>query len=160
MLSSVTPRIATLNDVAELVRVINLAYRVEDFFINGNRTHGDDVRARMEKPGASFLAIDGAPGLLGAAAYLEIRGDRGYFAMLSVDPAFQKQGLGARLIADIERRCRDAGCQALDIEVVNLRAELPAFYERFGFRATGVAEFPDPGKLSRAAHLTLMSKPL
>ena len=66
-----------------------------------------------------------------------------------------------RLLIDaVEKHCRDAGCDVLDIEVVNLRLELPAFYTKFGFAPAGTAIFPDTEKLTRDAHLMLMSKPL
>jgi GNAT superfamily N-acetyltransferase len=80
--------------------------------------------------------------------------------MLSVDPARQGKGLARRLIEAVEDRCRAAGCAALDIDVVNLREELPAFYRRFGFMVTGQAPFSDAWKLRREAHLVVMSKPL
>lgn len=153
-------RIATSSDVSELVRIVNLAYRVEDFFINGNRTTDAEIRNKLATPGASFLVVDGDAAALAAAVYFEIRGDRGYFAMLSVDPAHQKRGLARLLIEAIVDRSRTAGCRSLDIEVVDLRAELPAFYRQFDFVATGTAPFPDPHKLTRPAHLVRMSKEL
>jgi ribosomal protein S18 acetylase RimI-like enzyme len=155
------PRAASAHDVSELVRVINLAYRVEDFFINGDRTNDSDVRSRMAKQDAGFLVVDDTDrDRLAAAVYMEIRGERGYFGMLSVDPAVQHRGLGRSLISGVENRCRAAGCRFLDIEVVNLREELPAFYSRLGFAPTGEAPFHDPGKLRRPAHLVVMTKGL
>jgi len=155
------PRLASDYDAPALVRVINLAYRVEDFFVDGDRTNEGDVRCRMAKPNAAFLVIDGAgTGELAAAVYVEIRDGRGYFGMLSVDPSHQQRGLGRTLITAVEDRCRDAGCKFLDIDVVNLREELPAFYRRLGFTPVGEAAFTDPAKLRRPAHLVVMTKPL
>jgi GNAT superfamily N-acetyltransferase len=154
------PRAATPQDVPNLVRLINRAYRVEDFFIDGDRTCEQDVRQRMAAPGGCFLVIDGAAGALAAAVFVEVRGPRGYFGMLSVDPDRQKEGLGRTLVLAVEARCRAAGCRFLDLDVVNLRQELPAFYALFGFAPRGAAPFPDPGKLRREAHLVVMTKPL
>ena len=53
-----TPRPGTVDDVAEIVRVTNLAYRVEDFFVRGDRTRDAEVRDRMARGGAAFLVID------------------------------------------------------------------------------------------------------
>lgn len=154
-------RLAAADDVPELVRVINLAYRVEDFFVNGDRTNEREVRARMAQSNGSYLVVDGPSGSLAASVHLEIDGDRGHFSVLSVDPAHQKQGLARLLIAAIEDRCRAAGCRFVDIEIVNLRRELPAFYHQFGFVPDGTtAPFPDPHKLTRDAHLIRMSKEL
>lgn len=154
-------RFATQADIPELVRVINLAYRVEEFFIDGTRTNAEDVRIRMESPGACFIVVDSPRDEgLAAAVWVEVHGRRGHFAVLSVDPAFQGKGLARLLIHAVEEHCRKAGCDALDLEVVDLRAELPPFYEKLGFRPSGTAPFTDTGKLKMAAHLNLMSKAL
>lgn len=154
-------RYATSKDIPELVRVINVAYRVEDFFIDGDRTNAADVKSRMETPGACFIVVDSdSSDALAAAVFVDVHERRGHFAVLSVDPAFQGTGLARTLIDAVEKHCRDAGCDALDIEVVNLRLELPAFYAKFGFMPNGTAIFPNTEKLTRDAHLLLMSKPL
>ncbi len=117
--------------------------------------------ARIEAPASGFLVIQRTDGDgLAGAVYVEVRGDRGYFGLLSVDPSHQGQGLGRVLVEAAEARCRAAGCRALDIDVVNLRTELPAFYAKFGFRPTGVTPFPAPSKLKQPVHLVLMSKSL
>jgi GNAT superfamily N-acetyltransferase len=157
-----TARIAGAADVAELVRVINGAYVAEAFFINGVRTNRDEAHALLEREGACFLAIDDPAhtGRLVACVFVQLRGNRGYFGMLSVDPSHQGKGLARALIDAVEDHCRARGCVFLDISVVNLRRELPAFYARFGFAAYDTAPFPEPYKLTRPAHLVLMTKPL
>jgi GNAT superfamily N-acetyltransferase len=154
-------RYATSGDIPELVRIINLAYRVEDFFIDGDRTNTRDVQSRFVAPRACFIVID-APDeqSLAAAVWVETHGEKGHFAVLSVDPGFQGNGLGRAMINAVEDHCRKAGCSSLDLEVVDLRAELPVFYSRFGFEPAGTAPFPDTGKLKRPAHLMLMTKSL
>ena len=64
-----------------------------------------------------------------------------------------------RVVDAIESHCRAADCHALDISVVALRAELPAFYEKLGFEVTGTAALTTH-TLKRDAHFVLMSKPL
>jgi Acetyltransferases len=154
-------REATRADIAEIVRVINLAYRVEDFFVNGNRTSADDIQQRMSQPNASLIVVDAPDSeTLAGAVWMEINNGRGHFAMLSVDPAHQGKGVAKVMIESVEKKCRDAGCAFLDIEVVNLREELPAFYTRLGFITQGIASFAPKEKLTREAHLMLMAKPL
>ncbi|MEO5903869.1 MAG: GNAT family N-acetyltransferase [Gemmatimonadaceae bacterium] len=154
-------RYATRTDIPELVRIINNAYRVEDFFVDGDRINADDVTSRMETPDACFLVIDSPDtGSLAAGVWVNVQENRGHFAVLSVDPAFQGKGLARVLIDAVEAHCRKAGCEWLDIEVVNLRLELPPFYAKLGFVPNGTAVFTDIGKLKREAHLDLMTKPL
>ena len=153
-------RVATHGDISALVRLINAAYQVEQFFIHGERTTERDIRTRIETPGAMFLVIDGGEGELSAAILVEIRGERGYFGMLSIDPGRQKEGLGKLLVREAEVRCAAAGCRVMDIVVVSLRSELPPYYERLGYRTSGTQPFHSPEKLKQPAHLVLMSKPL
>jgi hypothetical protein len=51
-------RVADPNDVPEVVRVTNLAYVVESFFIEGDRTDEAEARALMAQPQSTFLVID------------------------------------------------------------------------------------------------------
>jgi GNAT superfamily N-acetyltransferase len=161
-----TPRAATEGDAPVLARLINEAYRVEDFFVDGDRTSVADVRRKLAEANGCFLVIDRPEAdrvdevTLDGAVYVEVRGDRGYFAMLSVTRARQGRGLGRGLVAAVEAHCRAAGCHWLDIEVVDLRTELPAFYASLGFSPCGVGPFPDPAKLRRPAHVVLMTKAL
>ena len=154
-------RPATIDDAPALVKLINAAYRVEDFFVHGERISIEYVTAHIGSPKADFLVIEESENknIIGSV-YVEVRGDRGYFALLSVDPTQQKRGLGRTLVNAAENYCRAAGCHHLDIEVVNLRIELPAFYTKFGFTPFGTAPFPHPDRLRRQAHLVLMTKSL
>jgi ribosomal protein S18 acetylase RimI-like enzyme len=153
-----TFRTATSAEAGTIATIVNAAYRVEDFFINGNRTdHGEILGALQEH---AFLVAEDRGGELVGAVEVEIRGDRGYFGMLSVRPGMQGSGLGRRLISEVESHCRERGCRWLDLMVVNLREELLPWYGRLGFRETGTAPFPDPAKLKRACHMVLMEKAL
>lgn len=161
---SLTPapmcRTASAADVPELVRVTNRAYVVEHFCLQGDRTDAPDVTARMQT--GRFLVIDDPlrPGTLQALVYLSVTGDRGYLGTLSVDPAFQGQGLAKRLVIAMEDHCRTEGCRFLDITVVNLRRELFPFYAKLGFAPTAVLPFPLPGKMVVPVHLVQMTKAL
>lgn len=152
-----TTRRATVEDAGTLAALINLAYRVEDFFKIGDRTDADDLQKRMED--GAFLVLEDAAGIAGAV-YVALHGTTGYFGMLSIDPARQGQGLGSRLIAEAEGYCRDAGCSVMELEVVNLRTELPPFYKRFGYAEHGTRPFTDTERTSRPVHFIVMTKSL
>lgn len=154
-------RYATEADIPELVRIINAAYRVEDFFVYGDRTSADDIATRMADPAMAIIVVDApdSSGLAGAVL-VDIHDRRGHFAMLSVDPPYQGRGIARLLINAVEEHCRSAGCGALDLEIVNLREELPAFYEAMGFAPGETAPFPNTAKLKRDAHLVIMTKAL
>jgi GNAT superfamily N-acetyltransferase len=162
VLHAIGPRVAGPADVPALARVINQAYAVERFFVEGARTSEAGVAERLANANAVFLVVDdpATPNELAGAVYVEIRKERGYFAMLAVDPRRQGSGLGRLLVTAAEDHCRAAGCAFIDIEVVNLRSELPAFYAKFGYTPYATTPFRSPERLLRDAHLVVMTKPL
>ena len=161
------PRLATPADLPALVRVINRAYIVEAPIFYGERTDAREVSAKLALPNACFLAIDDAepgsePGRLAGAVYIEVRGERGYFGMLSVDPDRQGRGLGKILVRAAEAHCRAAGCRSMDIDVVDRRLELPGFYESLGYTAVGTKPYHDASHLRPGQHagMIIMSRSL
>lgn len=151
-------RAANANDAESIARLVNDAFRSERFFTDYDRTNPENVRELLGK-GKFLLLHDGLE--MVACVYIEQRGDRGYFGMLAVEPEHQKSGLGSRLIAAAEQDCRDAGCQFMDLTLVNLRTELPAYYRQFGYVENGTLPFPsDQNQPNMPAHLIQMSKTL
>lgn len=143
------------HEAEALAALISRAYEVEAFFKIGDRTDAADVRDRMRR--GRFLVLEGSDGLAGCV-YVVINGERGYFGLLSIDPGRQKQGLGARLIAAAEDTCRKSGCREMELEVVNLRTELPPYYRRFGYQEAGTRPFPDTERATRPCHFIVMTK--
>ena len=150
-------RTAQLDDAENIARLVNAAFRPERFFIAADRTNPDKVRELLQK--GKFLLVE-EDGLLAGCVYVELRGERGYFGLLAVDPSLQRSGLGSRMVAAAEAYCRDAGCRFMDLTIVNLRAELPAFYHRFGYVEIGALPFPPDQHPNQPCHLVKMSKPL
>jgi len=62
------------------------------------------------------------------------------------------------LIEAAEARARERGCAYMDLQIVNLREELPEFYERLGYRVTGEAPFPEHVPTKLPCHFVKMSK--
>ncbi|MEO5739684.1 MAG: GNAT family N-acetyltransferase [Vicinamibacterales bacterium] len=147
--------------------MINAAFIVEAFFKIGDRTSVDEIVALMND-GGEFLILDAAelrpanpePGTPVGCVYLKCRRDRAYFGMLSIDPAMQRQGLGIHLIDAAEERARRHGCRFMDIHIVNLREELPAYYGRLGYAENGTLPFSDASRASRPCFFIVMSKAL
>jgi GNAT superfamily N-acetyltransferase len=152
-----TVRLAGPADATTLASLISLAYRVEDFFKIGDRTDPDDVQARMHD--GAFLVLEDRGTIVGCV-YVKTDGATGYFGMLSIVPARQGQGLSVRLIRAAEDHCRHAGCDEMELEVVNLRTELPPFYRKFGYVETGTRPFSDTEKSRLPCHFIVMSKAL
>jgi N-acetylglutamate synthase-like GNAT family acetyltransferase len=150
-------RVAKLDDAENIARLVNTAFRAESFFTNGDRTNPEKVRELLQK--GKFLLTEEA-GRLTGCVYVELHGDRGYFGLLAVEPALQRSGLGSRMIAAAEDYCRAADCRFMDLTIVNLRTELPAFYHRLGYTESGTLPFPRDQHTNQPCHLIKMSKAL
>jgi GNAT superfamily N-acetyltransferase len=150
-------RLASSADTEALARLINSAFRVEQPYIEGDRTSPDGVRTYMEK--GRFLLAENAAGLAGCV-YVEPRANRGYLGLLGVDPAQQGTGLGRKLMDAAEDFLREAGCLAVDLRVISARTPLPAFYRHLGYIETGTAPFAPDVPVKVPCHYILMSKTL
>ncbi len=151
-------RVAGSADAPRLAALINDAFQVEAFFKIGDRTSADDIVDLMRE--GEFLVLEDAGDGLAGGVYLSCRGERAYFGMLSIDPSKQGKGLGRRLIEAAEARARERGCRFMDIHIVNLREELPAYYRRFEYAEQGTLPFSEPGRASRPCHFIVMTKAL
>jgi ribosomal protein S18 acetylase RimI-like enzyme len=155
-------RVARADEAPAVAALVNAAFQVEAFFKRGDRTNAAEVLDLMQR--GEFLVLDDADETddsrtrLTACVYARVTGDRGYFGMLSIDPRLQGRGLGRSMVAAIESRFRAQGCRAVDIHVVNLREELPPFYERFGYVISGTLPFPDDGSATQPCHFIVMTK--
>ena len=154
---SLVTRRAGAEDAPRIAELVNRAFRVEEFFVEGDRTSEGGVAAMLSR--GSFLLAE-EDGTLLAAVYVEVKGPRGYFGLLSVEPSRQGQGLGRLLVEAAEAHCRAAGCQAIDIRVVDLRSELPPYYRRLGYREGGSEPFPEQVRTKLPCRFVIMSKAL
>ena len=150
-------RFAAEADAEAISALVNAAFKVERFFIDRDRINPGQVR-EMLSTGKYLLAENN--GALIACVYVELRGQRGYFGLLGVDPSRQGQGLGRKMVAEAEDYARAAGCEFMDLRIVNLRTELPPFYRRLGYVETGTEAFAADAKPSQPCHFIRMSKPL
>jgi len=150
-------RLAQSTDVEALSALINIAFRVELPFIEGDRINPDGVREDMKK--GKFLVAEDVAGLAGCV-YVEVRGDRGYLGLLGVEPRRQGTGLGRKLMDAAEDFFRNANCVAVDLRIVSAREPLPRFYRHLGYAETGRAPLPPDAPVKVPCHFILMSKML
>jgi GNAT superfamily N-acetyltransferase len=151
-------RVAELTDAPAIVGVINAAFRkAESFLIDRDRIDLKSVEDLLRK-GKFLLAHDG--GVIIGCVYVEMRGDRSYLGLLSVDPQGQKAGLGSLLMTAAEEYCRNAGSRVMDLRIVNVRQELPRFYHRLGYTENGTEPFTAGLNPKVPCHFVNMSKPL
>lgn len=150
-------RFATDADAEAISTLVNAAFKVERFFVDRDRVDPDKVR-EMLRIGKYLLAEEN--GALIACVYVELRGQGAYFGLLGVAPSRQGQGYGRKMVEEAEDYAHAAGCEFMDLRIVNLRTELPPFYRRLGYVETGTEPFAADAKPSRPCHFIKMSKPL
>ena len=151
-------RPATHDDIDALVALVESAYRgdssrvgwtTEADLLGGRRTGADDIVACIERPDSVLLIAErastdgGAPELL-ACAHVAVEDGAGYFGLFSVRPTLQGGGIGKIVINEAERIAReDWKLPAMRMTVIDVREELIAYYERRGYRRTGIVKpFP------------------
>ncbi|TCZ88698.1 GNAT family N-acetyltransferase [Lysobacter sp. N42] len=143
-------------DVDAVVALVESAYRgeasragwtTEADLLGGRRTGPDDVLACIERPRSAILLAErsGDDGReLLACAHVADDDGAGYFGMFSVRPSLQGGGIGKRLLEHAERFVRERwSLPVMRMTVIDVRDELIAFYERRGYRRTGIVKpFP------------------
>ena len=151
-------RIAEPSDARQIMAVINSAFRVaEEFFCFEDRITLEEVE-RLFTTGTFLLAESDR--LLAGCVYVELRGERSYLGLLSVDQSRQQGGLGSLLMNAGEKHCRERGSSFMDIYLVNLRTELFPFYQKRGYVETGTHPFPPEVKTTVPCHFITMAKQL
>jgi N-acetylglutamate synthase-like GNAT family acetyltransferase len=151
-------RIAGKADAEGLMDLINAAFRkAESYIIDRDRVDSEIIHSLLAK--GEFLVAEEENALAGCV-YLELKGERAYLGLLSVDPARQKAGVGSTLMREAEQRCTKAGCRFLDLRIIDLRKDNHAFYKRRGYVETGTEPFPADLDTKLPCHFVNMSKPL
>jgi GNAT superfamily N-acetyltransferase len=148
----ITFRNASVQDIPALIDLVTSAYRgdasrrgwtTEADMLDGNRIDADVLRADIERPRSRVLLAERDGDLLACGHVCDEQG-AGYFGMFSVRPDLQGGGVGKLLLAEAERIARDEWrLPVMRMTVIDIRDELIAFYERRGYRRTGIKKpFP------------------
>ncbi len=149
--SPLTFRDAGASDVPALVELVESAYRgdasragwtTEADFLDGRRTDPQGIREILDDPNGTLLVAERS-GEPVACCHVEQRDGHAYFGMFAVRPRLQGAGVGKEVIAEAERRAREAGAAEMHMTVIHVRDELIAFYQRRGYVRTGrLTPFP------------------
>ena len=145
-------RDATEADLEALLALVTSAYRgdasrvgwtTEADLLDGERIDRDVLLADMRQPRSRVLLAERGDELLACAHVAELGGG-GYFGMFAVRPERQGGGLGKSVLAEAERVVREEwNLPVIRMTVIDVRDELIAWYQRRGYRRTGISKpFP------------------
>ncbi len=147
MMSELSFRRAVVADVAPLVALVNSAYRGESSragwtteadLLGGQRTDADELSQLIAQEGSALLLCECAGEIVGSVHVERVDATTAYLGMLVIRPVLQGQGLGRRLMAEAERFAgAEWGAKRMQMQVIALRRELIAYYERRGYRRNG-----------------------
>ena len=151
-MSALQFRAAAVADIDAIVSLVESAYRgdasrqgwtTEADFLGGRRTGADDVAACIARADSTMLLAE-QDGVLLACAHIAIEhSDEGpgvaYFGMFSVRPNRQGGGIGSQVLSEAERMVRDEWeLPVMRMTVIDIRDDLIPYYERRGYRRTGI----------------------
>jgi len=145
-------RKAALSDAESVAAFVNFAYRgetsregwtTEADLLEGLRTNLSDIEALISSENTLIQLAFEANELVGSVC-VERQGSQASIGMFAVNPRRQGHGIGKQLLNAAEQAARQVwGVHRLVMSVITLRHELIAFYERRGYRRTGVLKpFP------------------
>lgn len=145
-------RPATLDDRDALIALVTSAYRgdasragwtTEADLLDGPRVAPEVLEHDLTRP-RSLVLIAEREGDLLACAHVCDDGGAGYFGMFAVDPTRQGGGLGDAVLRECERIAReDWRLPVMRMTVIDVREELIVWYQRRGYRRTGIKKpFP------------------
>jgi ribosomal protein S18 acetylase RimI-like enzyme len=139
--------IATVADAANIVALLNSAYRgesskqgwtTEAHLIAGNvRTDENDLLNIMAQPNSVVLKYINEQEEVIGCVNLQQHDYKLYLGMLSVFPNLQGAGIGKQLLKVAEEYAMHLQCIAIYMTVITARTELINWYKRYGYYDTG-----------------------
>ncbi len=148
---SMTPivsfRQATANEAKTIVNLVNSAYRgdssragwtTEADLLEGPRTNEKEIISLIERDDSMVLLCLQGDEIVGSVN-VEKKGTAGYLGLFVVSPKLQGGGIGKQFIRAAETESQKAwGIFKMTMSVITIREELIAYYERRGYKRTGI----------------------
>lgn len=147
-----TFRNAEISDSPQIATLVNSAYRGESSragwtteaeLLDGVRTQPDGVDVLIQTPYSLILL-----GLMGdeiiASMHLQLVSEAAFLGMFAVKPTGQAVGVGKAMMSQAEIVVQQQWhAKKILMDVISVRHELIAFYERRGYARTGkISDFP------------------
>ena len=112
------------------------------------------LKQRLTKPRSEFIVCDDGAEITGMAFVSQVDAETSMLHQLYVRPTAQRQGVGRKLLIEVEACFPDVRKIRLEVEEANERAL--AFYQREGFNRVGMT--PDCGVKGSGIPAVIMEK--
>ena len=155
---------ATLENVSQLNKLINSAYRGESSkkgwtteanILEGLRTTEEELTEMIQDYKNTILKFTENDQIIGCVLLVEKEQEL-YLGMLTVSPELQNSGVGKKLLQQAEIHASELGLPKIVMTVISVREELIAWYKRNGYKDTGAKE-PFPAS---DVHIPIAEEPL
>lgn len=159
---------ATRADAPALKTLLEAAYRGDSARVGWNheadilddeRVAPGEVEALLADPAVTMLVAREGEKLIGCVAVTVRDAALAYFGMLCVAPDLQSAGLGRRLLDAAEAYAHARGMAVMEMNVIEGREDLIAWYERRGYGPTGETR-PYPVPRDPPVSFVVLEKPL
>ena len=147
---SLNIRNAKIDDVAQLVELINLAYRAqserswttEKAFVDGTRITNEQLNGDLSRSNFKLFVGENEQGLLVACIGLSFDHNSVEIGTFAIDPTIQNLGYGREMLNYVETCITQnySSVRRLIMYVLDVRSELMAYYQRRGYQITGRTE--------------------
>ncbi|MCH7335175.1 GNAT family N-acetyltransferase [Acinetobacter sp. NIPH 2699] len=147
---SLNIRKAKIDDLEQLVKLINAAYRTqsgrswttERDFIVGHRITSDQLLGALQQSNFELFVGEAEQDQLLACIGLTYQKDCVEIGTFAIDPSVQNLGYGRKVLDSIEEYITNNYpiVTNLIMYVLDIRTELIAYYERRGYQVTGHIE--------------------
>ena len=92
-----------------------------------------DIQRKLKVDRDLFLVVEEDDDVI-ATVMAGYEGHRGWVNYLAVHPDQQRQGIGQRLMAEVERLLDDRGCPKVNLQVRESNEAVIRFYEALGYK--------------------------
>lgn len=147
---SLNIRTAKNDDVAQLVELINLAYRAqserswttEKAFVDGTRITNEQLSEDLSRSNFKLFVGENEQGLLVACIGLSLDHNSVEIGTFAIDSSVQNLGFGKEILAYAEQYIvqNHPSVSYFLMYVLDVRSELIAYYQRRGYQITGHTE--------------------
>lgn len=147
---SLNIRNAKIDDVAQLVELINLAYRAqserswttEKAFVDGTRITNEQLNGDLSRSNFKLFVGENEQGLLVACIGLSFDHNSVEIGTFAIDSSVQNLGFGKEILAYAEQYIvqNHPSVSYFLMYVLDVRSELIAYYQRRGYQITGHTE--------------------
>lgn len=153
------PALKTLLECAYRGDSARRGWTHEADILDDERTGPGQIEALLADPAVTMLTARDGAALAGCVAVTRKDAGRAYLGMLCVMPDLQSGGLGGRLLDAAEDCARAQAIAVMEMNVIEGRDDLAAWYERRGYARSGETR-PYPVPRDPPVTFAVLEKPL